>query len=164
MTLPASGTLAVSQVNVELGRASNAPFSFNDSAVRALAGVTGANTVSMSQLRGKSSWTVPTASPNNVSDFFPTNNGSGTYNAYPGVFLSGGSGNFSISWAIINYSDSSWNLLVNSGTSARVTHNYTRFGYSGWVVLRATITDNYNGYQFTCDVRVDADIYDPNNP
>lgn len=53
MTLPASVAISLSQVNVELGRASNAAISLNDSAVRSLLGVASGG-VSLSNGFGKS--------------------------------------------------------------------------------------------------------------
>ena len=50
-----TGTISLSDVNVELGYSSTATISLNDAAVRALAGVGGAGTlISMDNLRGKS--------------------------------------------------------------------------------------------------------------
>lgn len=53
MTLPASGQISISQVSVELGRASNATTSLGESEVRTLAGVP-SGAISMSNLWGKS--------------------------------------------------------------------------------------------------------------
>lgn len=51
-----TGTISLSDVNVELGRSSTANISMNEAAVRTLAGVGGSGTViSMDNLRGKSS-------------------------------------------------------------------------------------------------------------
>lgn len=59
MALPASGAISLSQVNVELGKASTAVISMNDSDVRSLAGVASGG-ISMSNLHGKSSVVPPT--------------------------------------------------------------------------------------------------------
>jgi len=56
MTLPSTGAITASMINVELGRAANAAFSLNDPAVRALAGkATGM--ISFNDFHGKSSYT-----------------------------------------------------------------------------------------------------------
>ena len=55
-----SGTISLSDVNIELGNSSNAPISMNDSAVRELAGVgASGTTISMDNLRGKSNLNSP---------------------------------------------------------------------------------------------------------
>jgi hypothetical protein len=54
MALPASGALAISQISVELGRASTATTNLNESAVRTLAGVA-SGAISISNFYGKSS-------------------------------------------------------------------------------------------------------------
>jgi len=53
MTLPSSGWIQVSDINVELGRAWNAPFDINEAAVRALAGKP-SGAISFSDFFGKS--------------------------------------------------------------------------------------------------------------
>lgn len=57
MTLPASGTISMSQINVELGRAATAALSLNDAAARALAGVP-SGPIKMSDFYGKSNIVV----------------------------------------------------------------------------------------------------------
>jgi len=54
MPLPATGPLALSQVNTELGRPATQALNMNDGALRQLAGVP-SGTIAMSHLRGKSS-------------------------------------------------------------------------------------------------------------
>jgi len=56
MTLPASGIITATMINVELGRAANAPFSLNDPEVRALAGKP-SGAISFNDFHGKSSYT-----------------------------------------------------------------------------------------------------------
>jgi len=56
MTLPATGSISLSQVNVELGRAAATRISLGEAAVRNLAGVS-SGTIRMSNLRGKSNVT-----------------------------------------------------------------------------------------------------------
>lgn len=61
MTLPSTGSISMSQVNVELGRSATANLTMNDSALRALAGKP-SGTVALSDLRGKTQNTAPTIS------------------------------------------------------------------------------------------------------
>lgn len=52
MALPSTGSISMSQVNIELKKSATATISLNDSAVRKLAGKT-SGTISMNDLRGK---------------------------------------------------------------------------------------------------------------
>lgn len=52
MTLPTTGPISLADVNVELGRASNAPISLGETAVRTLAGLSSGQ-LGLSNLRGK---------------------------------------------------------------------------------------------------------------
>lgn len=66
MTLPSSGSISLSQVAVELGRASNATTSLGESAVRTLAGVA-SGAIAMSNLRGKTNGTTITVTQGTYS-------------------------------------------------------------------------------------------------
>lgn len=55
MATPSTGAISMAQVNTEIGWPSNRTVSFNDAAVRALAGQ-GSGTISMSNMRGKTFW------------------------------------------------------------------------------------------------------------
>jgi len=57
MALPTSGQISASMINVELGRAANAPFDINGAQERALAGVPSGQ-IAFSNFYGKSSFTV----------------------------------------------------------------------------------------------------------
>lgn len=65
MTLPASGAISISQVSVELGRASTATTSLGESAVRTLAGVS-SGAISLSNLYGKANQFSFTISTNQI--------------------------------------------------------------------------------------------------
>jgi hypothetical protein len=57
MTLPASGAISLSQVNVELGNSSIAPISLNQSTVRTLFGIP-SGAISMNAGHGKSNYLI----------------------------------------------------------------------------------------------------------
>jgi len=100
MTLPASGAISFSAVNIELGLSSTAQISLNDAAVRTLFG-DASGVVAMSDAYGKSNTTVPgtptigtaTATGSTtatVSFTAPASNGGLTITSYTAVSSPGG--------------------------------------------------------------------------
>lgn len=68
MTLPASGAISLAQVAVELGRASNAAITLNETAVRTLAGKP-SGAISLSDLYGKSNYKIGLVSTPGFNDY-----------------------------------------------------------------------------------------------
>lgn len=108
MTLPSSGIIHMSQVNEELRRAWNSAISLNDGAVRNLAG-RGSGTISMSDLRGKSS--VVQEGP-----------------AYDGNY----------GWTRVNHAflGTYSQLVWGGGEIARIDYNATTWSSGGWTYYR----------------------------
>ena len=108
MTLPASGTISMSQVSVELGRSSTATTSLGETAVRTLAGVS-SGAIAMSNLYGKSAG--PSWTPN------------GGASAGTAVMLSDNTGSVSIpsSVAISCTQTAVWNWTRSGNTNGTAT-------------------------------------------
>lgn len=98
MTLPSTGPLSASQINVELGRASNAALSLGGSAERGLAGVA-SGAISFANLRGKANFTasIPTSASKTAN--------TATISSDPVACTTiGGSGGNLYQWSVSNQS------------------------------------------------------------
>jgi len=106
MTLPSSGPMSASMINVELGRASNAPFNINGSAERALAGKP-SGAISFSDFYGKSN--LPPTTGSMVSGASGNNTGYSN-----GAYLSGAWGSFSGTLYGLSPTSFNWNVVTGS--------------------------------------------------
>lgn len=145
MTLPASGSISLSQVNVELGLPANAQISLTDAAVRTLAGVP-SGPISLSNLYGKSSQFTVNATSASNSELSTSN---GTVTCFPSVSVSGGSGSFSYAWSFTS-NPNNCALLDSTLATCRVSHSYTSHSNgSANAVLQCIVTDSTNGKTVT---------------
>lgn len=137
MTLPASGAISLSQVDVELGRASNAGVSLGETAVRNMSGIA-SGACSMSNLYGRAGFS---AVGNNSSNTYYSASVGGTAYAYPSVTVTGGTAPFTYSWAITSSSGSP--VLSNAtGAQCTLSHSYARYtSMSFTATLQCVITD-----------------------
>lgn len=136
MTLPASGTIQVSEVSVEIGRAATATTSLGETAVRNLAGVA-SGAISMSNLHGKAAMSA-TGVNSNVSR---NSNVTTTGTATPSVTVSGGTAPYSFSWVFVSNPDGC--VLTNATSqTCSVTKTFASGSAgSAAATVRCTITD-----------------------
>jgi len=116
MTLPASGQISMSQVNTELGYASNAQISLNDAAVRALAGIP-SGAISLNDLHGKTfAYAVPLGLIMMSADgSIPS--GWSRFSAADGYYIAGAGNSYGVGAAAQTWSS-------NTGTSSTTgSHN-----------------------------------------
>lgn len=148
MTTP-TGTISLSDVNVELGRSSTANISMNESAVRTLAGVGGSGTaISMNDLRGKSSFSVNY--PSGASGVFFGYDYCGYADTQVDApTISGGTGTYTYSWTRISGSS----FTINSTTVQRPIWYISSLCNNGITeIWRVTVTSG--GSSVTDDVEV----------
>lgn len=164
MTTP-TGRIQMSDINQEIWQVWNRRTGLNEDPIRILGQVnrTSGTTVAMDWLRGKSWWIAPTASGSNVGysgTFFGSMSPRTEYMwAYLTIY--NGSGNFSTSWSVIS---GGFSIDNASTTQVRIGCYIPRYGTYTTGTVRATITDNSNGYVFTKDFYVEVNVYDGNNP
>jgi len=125
MTLPAYGSLSMSQVNSELALVSTGQLSFSSTLFRTLAGVLSGD-ISMSSLRGKSNRTSISLTISDRTD---------TYNAYNSAVATG---NYAAGRTDIT-------ITVNSGVYIGAGFGSTSMTISGFTA-GDTVTLNNNGY------------------
>lgn len=137
MTLPASYPLSMSQINVELGRASNATTSLTESAVRTLAGVP-SGAVSFSNLLGKSSFSA--SGNGDAQDYVSTS--SGNADSHPSVTASGGTTPYTYLWSFTSNPNGA-SLLNSTSATATVRKAFSANQTGAYsAVLQCVVTEN----------------------
>jgi hypothetical protein len=145
MTLPASGTISLSDVLAEIRLATparSATISLGDADVLALAGKSAAP-ISLSDLYGKSSYVPMTVT--GVSDFasnIPTAT-PGTASVSPSVTVRDGSGGYTYAWAYMAGYGASSTLSNSNSPACNVTKAFARNENGSFdEFLQCTVTDN----------------------
>lgn len=143
MALPSTGSLAMSQVNTELGRNATATISLGEAAVRNLAGRP-SGSISFQDLRGKSAYTPPSIS---VPFVFGSRFGScGTVTGTATASISNGQPPFSLFWQRLSGAASPVSTNTNTSTqSSSIT--ISQFLCPGQEVsgsYRVTVSDAQN--------------------
>lgn len=152
MTLPASGPISMSQVNTELGRASTALLSMNDSAVRNLAGVP-SGAIGFNSLQGKSSLS---AVGSDDSRAYSSATSGGTASAFPSVVASGGIAPISYLWSFTSNPNSA-SLTFSTSAQCTVSKNFAKNAVGNFsAVLQCVVTDNAGASVTVTNIHADA--------
>ena len=157
MTLPSSGALSASQIDTEIGRASNAAISLDESVVRGLAGVA-SGAISFSNFYGKT-YVTATYTPA-AGSYSATDNG--TYNGLSGAFYAV-SASASVPWTwtvsgntaaltVVNQS----NTVIASGASA-TTVKFSLKAAATSTTRTSTITLQSGGKTWTLTLTAHGD-------
>lgn len=144
MTLPITGPITLTDVMNELrvvnpGRAY--PIVLGDADVRALAGIA-SGPVSLTNLRGKSSYISMTITPTDGYGFGTSSTSGGIAICSPSISVTGGSGGYTYHWAFES-NPSSCALSNATSLQCNVSHNYVKTANgSAGATLSCTVTDN----------------------
>lgn len=150
MTIPLTGQISFATINVELGRAANAPISLNETAVRQLAGIP-SGPISFNDLRGKSALSVTASNVTGDNAGFAAS-GFVESSSGPSASVIGGVGPFTYNWTRISGSTA-------FGVSDATALNPTWFGSdvpngANVATWRLTVTDTANGNTASIDITV----------
>lgn len=143
MTLQASGPISAADINVELGRASTAPFDINGAAERALAGVP-SGAISFSDFYGKSAYSFSVTAAPDLTKVGTASTLVTDGQAY--VTLNGGVGPFTYQWYVINQTGDR-TVTIDNPTSNQ-TYFRASLPLSGQTAIcdaYCTVTDTSNG-------------------
>ena len=117
MTLPSSGALAMSAFEVEIGQASGTAISMSNANIAKLVGKSSGQTISFSELYGRSSLSFSPA---------------------PGAISKSSAGSNPASVTITCSLNVAWNFTLTSGTAAYVSVNRTSGSYATSITFTAS--------------------------
>lgn len=153
MTLPASFPLSMSQINTELGRATNATTSLLESAVRTLA-QRPSGSVGFNNLLGKASLTV---TGNSDGRSYNSSGVGGNANSFPTVTIVGGQAPYTYAWSFTSNPNAA---SLTNGTTATptVSKAYTANSVGAYSsTLQCVVTDNLGTVRTATGITASAD-------
>lgn len=152
MTLPASFPLSMSQVNTELGRATNATTSLLESATRTLA-QKASGAVAFSDLLGKATFTASGVN----SNISYSSSANGNADSFPSVNRSGGQSPYTYSWSFTSNPGAA--TLLNATLQTATVRKAFLAGSTGAysATLQCVVTDNLGNTKTVTGVTAAAD-------
>jgi hypothetical protein len=153
MSLPASGSISMSQIAAELSIGSGG-LNLNDSRVRGLAGI-GSGTISFSSLRGKSNVQPLTATSSGTDGSAISASGGGVVTGSVTANPSGSTGSYTYAWVIISGNAS---LVDASSQTCSVTGSYAKLqSYIRNISLQCTVTSGSTSVVTTIGIKLVVD-------